>query len=430
MLQPYREVLRTPGAMRFSGAGVLARLPMSTYGLGFVLLVSAATGRYGLAGAVTAVYGLTTAVVSPFISRLVDRRGQAVVLFPVVTGNAVAVLLLVVAVEADAPTPVLLGCGALVGALSLSIGSLVRARWRHVLAEGGRLHTAFALESVLDEMVFIVGPIVITLVATRIDPAVGVLGVMVVSTLAGWWLASLRGTEPPAVRVAKGSSSGSALRIPAVALVAAVMLAAGGLFGGAEVTTVAFADERGRPAAAGLVLGTFAFGSMLSGLAYGAIRWRAGARKRFALAVVALAVGTLPFAFVTTLPLLGGVMFLAGLAISPMIVAAFGLVEEVLPSSRLTEGLTWCTTSLNLGVAGGTALCGPLIDAHGASRAFLVTTGCGIAAALVALLGISRVPDVATSDNPGVLPPVALEEGLTAGRLNREGQTEGGERRA
>jgi MFS family permease len=250
LVRPYREVLAHPGALAFCSAGFLARLPISTYGLGFVLLIAATTGRYGLAGAVAGAYGVATAVFGPLLSQAADRYGQARVLVPAAAANSAAVVALVLSADADAPTVVLLACATLVGATSVSVGSLVRARWRHVLAGGGRLHTAFALESVVDELIFIVGPVAITLVATRIDPAAGPLAVAVTALVGAWWLASQRRTEPPTDRSAH-TAGGSALRVSGVRVTALVFLGVGGIFGSAEVVTVAFTDERGVPAAAG-----------------------------------------------------------------------------------------------------------------------------------------------------------------------------------
>src|SRR3954447_8878485 len=77
MLSPYRDVLTRPGALAFSGSGVLARLPMSMVGIGIVLMVSTLYGSYGLAGRVSAVYVVAQALCSPQLARLVDRHGQS-----------------------------------------------------------------------------------------------------------------------------------------------------------------------------------------------------------------------------------------------------------------------------------------------------------------------------------------------------------------
>src|SRR3984957_19340512 len=89
-LRPYADIFRIPGAWRFSAAGVIGRMPMSMFGLGTILLISAATGKYGVAGTVSAVGSLGYAFTSPRIARLVDSRGQRRVLLPLLTVFAVA----------------------------------------------------------------------------------------------------------------------------------------------------------------------------------------------------------------------------------------------------------------------------------------------------------------------------------------------------
>ncbi len=397
MLGSYRAVLRAPGGLAFSGAGLIARLPMSTYGLGFVLLVAARTGRYGLAGTVAAAYGLAASASSPFLARAVDRLGQARVLRPVVSVNALAVVGLVAAVERGLPAWVVLALAVAVGGASPSVGSLVRARWQRALIGSDLLTTAFALESVVDEFLFVVGPPVVTLVATQLDAAIAPLGIAALSAGGGWWLASQHGTEPP-IGPSEHRGGASALASPAMQVLVPVFFAAGGIFGSVEVVAVAFTAERGVPGAAGLVLGAFALGSMLAGLAYGARAWAGPAAGRFVMASSLLGFGTVPLALVNDVRLLGVALFLAGLAISPMVVAGFGLVEAVAPPGRLTECLSWCTTAITLGAAVGAAVAGPTVDAAGGHRAFLVAVGSGALAVGTAVLGRRRVGSRASVD--------------------------------
>src|ERR1700678_3172359 len=91
-LRPYAEIFRVPGAWRFSAAGVIGRMPMSMFGLGTVLLISARTGQYGIAGAVSATGSLGYAFSAPRMARLVDVRRQRWVLLPMVAIFAVATI--------------------------------------------------------------------------------------------------------------------------------------------------------------------------------------------------------------------------------------------------------------------------------------------------------------------------------------------------
>ncbi len=173
-LAPYAEVFAIPRAWRFSVAGIIGRMPMSMYGLGTVLLISAGTGRYGLAGTVSAAGAIGGAVCAPQLGRLVDRLGQHRVLIPVCVIFALAVAGLVAAVVLRAPDWTLFLCGIAGGATMPQTGPMARARWSVLLAGSPRLHTAFSVESVADELCFVVGPAAVTLLATQVHPAAGV----------------------------------------------------------------------------------------------------------------------------------------------------------------------------------------------------------------------------------------------------------------
>jgi MFS family permease len=129
-------------------------MPMAMSGLGTVLLISASTGRYGIAGSVSASGSLAMAVCAPQFARLADSRGQHRVLIPLVAVFTLSVAGLIAAVELHAPSWALFVPGAVAGGTMPSLGSMVRARWSVLLAGSPRLHTAFSLESVADELCF------------------------------------------------------------------------------------------------------------------------------------------------------------------------------------------------------------------------------------------------------------------------------------
>ena len=197
-LRPYAEIFKVPGAWRFSVAGVIGRMPMSMFGLGTVLLISSVTGKYGDAGAVSAVGSLGYAFVAPRVARLADGHGQRGVLLRLVLVFVLSTAGLILAVELKAPTWAFFLPGAVSGATMPSLGTMVRARWSTLLSGTSRLHTAFSFESVADELCFIIGPVAVTLLATDVHPASGV-GVAAVLALTGTlWLAAQRATEPVA----------------------------------------------------------------------------------------------------------------------------------------------------------------------------------------------------------------------------------------
>jgi MFS family permease len=383
-LANYRRVLSTPGALLFSATGLVGRLPISMAGLGIVLLVQAGTGSYGVAGAVSATYLVANAACAILQGQYLDRWGQGRVLTVLAVAFGAGMALLAVAVQADWPQAVTYIAAALAGATLPNIGSCVRARWTHVLGGGPGLPTAFALEAVVDEMVYIVGPIVVAVLATLVDPVLGIAAAAAAGTLGSLAFAAQRRTEPPAHP--HDRTQGVRPRLPwrTVLPVAVVCAALGVLFGAAEVTTVAFADEHGHKGYSGGLLALWALGSLLSGLITGAITWKRPTSFRVRVGAIGMACAMAPLALIGSIPLMGVFLFLGGFAIAPTMVATITLVQESVPPSRLNEGMAIVQTGIVAGVAPGAALSGVVVDARGASAAYLVSLAAGTLAALAA----------------------------------------------
>lgn len=388
MFTPYREVLSRPGALAFSSAGVIARLPISMVGIGIVLMVSSLYGSYGLAGRVSALYVVTQAIASPQLARLVDRHGQARVMRPAIAVSAIGLLGLVVSALVHAPSLALYLAAAVTGTSIGSFGALVRARWSHLLDDARDVHTAYSLESALDELVFIIGPVLATYLATGVRPVAGLVVPIVAMIGGGYWFLAQRRTQPPTRALAHGARPGSVLRSPGMAVVVLVFVGMGSIFGATDVATVAFAEEQGSKSSAGMILAVFAFGSMISGLGYGLRHWLSPLWKRFALGIVLLAVGVSLFFLVASLPALAAVMFVTGFSIAPTIINGNGLVQYFVGAERLTEGLTWIGTALGLGVSVGSSIAGNLIDARGSHGGFLVVVASAVFAVLATLVSL------------------------------------------
>jgi MFS family permease len=389
VISTYRRVLGIPGAVAFSAAGVLGRLPISMVSLGIVLLVSDHTGSYAIAGGVSAVYVAATAVGAVPLARLVDRLGQRTVLAPAMTLSCIALAMLMVAVEAGWPHPVPHVFAALSGLTMPNVGAAVRARWSYVVHDRALLDTAFAVEAVNDELVFILGPTAVTLLASAVHPLAGLAAAAVTALVGTWWLATQRRTEPRRHRD-RDDAETSGVRHPmpwgSMWPLLFGSLALGVLFGGCEVAVVAFADEAGDRGLSGVLLATWALGSLLAGVAAGTMTFRRSASARYRLGIVALALLMVPLPFVEDIPVMAAVLFSAGFAISPTMIAAVSWVEAVVPRDRLTEGMTVFSTGLVAGVAPGAALVGAVVDTAGASASFWVPAGAGLLGALVALL--------------------------------------------
>jgi MFS family permease len=406
-LAPYAEVFSIPRAWRFSVAGIIGRMPMSMYGLGTVLLISAGTGRYGLAGTVSAAGAIGGATCAPQLGRLVDRLGQHRVLVPVCVTFALSVAGLVAAVTLRAPDWTLFLCGIAGGATIPQTGPLARARWSVLLAGSPRLHTAFSVESVADEVCFVVGPAAVTLLATQVHPAAGVTCAALCALAGSLWFASQRSTEPPVVAVppalapataATSASRRRAARVrrsrlaaPGLVVLVPAYLFLGAMFVAIDLSTVAFATRFGHKALAGLILGVYALGSGTGGLWYGSRTWRAPAWQRLAVTLPLTVAGVCTFWAMPNLLVLTPVIFLCGMTIAPTLIAGYSLLESTARPGRATEAMSWLSTGISVGVACGSTAAGFILDAFGARWGYAFAAASGVTAALIYLSGLRWV---------------------------------------
>ncbi len=385
MPNPYREIFKAPGAKGFAAAGFVARLPIAMSTIGVVAMLSQTHGEYWLAGAVSATFALGNAFLAPQISRLVDRYGQFPVLIPTATLSVLSFALLIIAARYGWPVWTLF-LFALSAAVMPSMPAMVRARWTELYRNTPALDTAFAFESVADELVYIAGSSLAVGLSVSLFPEAGPL----VSTLflaVGSTAFILQRSTEPQVRPALGSANQSAIRLPAVQVITFALIAIGILFGTAEVTVIALAKELGQPAAATFVLGSYAVGSLIIGLVFGTLRLKMPLSRQFAIAIAVAAATTVPLLFASNIPMLALALFASGIAISPTFITAFSLIERLVTPAKLTEGITWVTTGIGIGMAIGSFVSGWVIDSFGASSGFCVSVVAGGVALVTAVLG-------------------------------------------
>jgi MFS family permease len=404
-LRPYRQVLSERRAVAFSAAGLVARLPMSMTGIGIVLLVSLTTGSFGQAGLLTAATTVTAAIVAPFWGRAIDRVGQARVLLLAVVINVLSVAVLVTAIELAWPLAVSLIAAIGVGIGFSLAGSAVRARWTLRLNGSPLLHTAFALEAMLDEVVFIIGPVLVTFLATAIHPALGVSLSALIGLIGAVALAAQRSTQPPIRSRRQGHLASSRLPWRVLLPVAIASSALGMIFGGMEVNIVAFATEASVLPYAGLILIAWSFGSLVAGAVTGAITWQTAPARRFRVGATLLALSLLPLPFIDHPLAVALLLILSGMAIAPTLIASVGVIQSAVDQSRLTEAFSWNSTGIVAGVAVGAAVVGQVIDLSGAQVGFVAVVIAGLLLTLAALFvrGPRRVEPHPNQPHPAAL---------------------------
>ena len=381
---PYATLLRTRGGPALSGSGLFARLPLSMAGIALLLLIVSVTDSYALGGAIQATWILVEASLAPFLARLVDRRGQWQVVGPQVVVHVVAVAVLIALVDSGAPTWTWFAAAAVAGGALPVIGSLVRARWGFLLGSSPLLRTAYSWESVVDEFVFVIGPPAATIMSVALGASTALVITIAIGTTGTALLLMQRRTQPPPRPADHGPGQGSALRVPGMTTVVAVMALLGAVFAGVEVTVIATAREAGTTGAAGVVLALWSLSSMVAGLILGSLRQAPSLPRQLLVGTTALTLLLLPLPFTDGLVVVAVVLLLAGFAVSPSLIAGFSLVEQLVPSRRLTEGLTWVTTGLSIGFALGSPAAGVIVDRFGPNPGYWV--GLAAAAAATALI--------------------------------------------
>ncbi len=421
MFGKYVQVLRRPGAVRFTAAGMLARLQMSMAGIGAVMLLSAERDSFAVAGAVTAIYALSAAVIGPPISRLIDSFGQSRVVPLQLAVHVPAIAAIVLVALLTTLTWPIYFLAFVAGAAQPNVGPLVRARWSAQLHGSPLLRTAFAWESLVDEAVFILGPPLATVVALQITSSAALIlatALLIVGTLL---LLTQRSTEPRPAGRQNATKGRPAILLRGVAGVAAIFVFLGGIFGSFEVTTVAFTKEEGVAEAAGALLALYAVGSLLAGLIFGALALRSTLVRQYLVAIVVLAVVTAPLPFLDSVWLVAIGLFVAGIACSPVLISGFALIERIVPGARLTESMAWASSGLAVGIALASPLSGAIIDSSGAQVAYWVTSGCAFGALLVGLLVARSLTGAYIAAEPGAtrvlaVSPAASDGAETVGR--------------
>jgi MFS family permease len=390
MLRGYAQILRIPGARAFIVAGFVGRLPFAMIPLAIVLYVSATTGSYATAGLLSATEAIAAAFGSPATSRIIDRLGQSRVLPWLAAGQAISLVAFVLAVSTGQSLPVLLILAGLAGACQPSVGSCVRARWVHVTdpADPTQLRRGFAFDSILEEVVFTVSPMLTAIIAVQVSLPLPLILAAVFGVTGSGALAALRRTAPGLRRHDhRTGRRRPAVLLPGMTLLAVCAMGLGGVFGTFEVTTVAFTQQQGFPEGGGFLLALWAVFSMLGGLWFGA-RTLTMSGQRVLLVQTCLLTGALvPAALSQNLVVIVLVTVLSGSIVAPTLISVFTLTERLVPASALTEGLAWAVSGITVGFALGSALAGQVVDQFSTSAGYALPTASAALACLTALAG-------------------------------------------
>ncbi|GGY10033.1 MFS transporter [Streptomyces djakartensis] len=387
MVLGYLEILRARHAARLLAGTLVGRLPNATAAIAILLFVRAEGGSYSLAGALAAVYGVANAVGQPVLGRLVDLRGQPRVQLPAAVLSGLAMALF--AFAGIGSLPLAYAAVAAAGLFTPPLEGGLRALWPSVLRKESQVHTAYAMDAVAQEVMFTVGPLLVTLcvslwsaqAALLVLNAVGVLGALsvVVSPPSRAWRSAPREAHWL-----------GALRSAGLLALLAALLFVGMALGSITVASVPYADEHGGDVVYGWLMAALGFGALVGGTVYGARQWAGEPARRLTVLVALLVVCYLPLLLMPGAAAMVALTVLAGVFLAPTIACAFVLVDRHAPRGTVTEAFSWLVTTFTVGHSVGTGVAGPVVEAGGALWGFAVPGVAG-GLSLLVLIATARV---------------------------------------
>jgi MFS family permease len=371
-------------------ASVVGRLPIGVTGLAMLILVQSSRGSFGQGGAATACYLAGLAAIAPGLGRLIDRHGPRWILLGCALAFPAALALLVASTAYRAPFWWTLLAAATAGASFPPITVCMRAYLRQRFADDPLLGSAYALESVLIEMIFIVGPLLVALFVAAASPATAV-----------WFAAgcacagSVLFLRSPALKTWRiEARSAPSLLGPLgerdfVALIA-VVTCFSGAFGLMEIGVTAYAAETGAPALAGVLLGLMSVGSACGGLAYGSRTWNLPLVSQFALALAVMGAGLVLLSLADDPWFFAALCVAGGVVMAPALIMQSMLVAKTARPEYSTEAFTWSASALLAGIGLGLAAGGALLETYRSSAPLAASGATALLAALVARLVLRR----------------------------------------
>ena len=389
MLNRYRQVFAGNSAWRFSTAGFIARLPVSMVGIGILMYVEAERGSYTIAGAVSGSISIAAAIGGPLSSRLVDKLGQHRVLPIQILLIVLCSMALVVLIPSDVPAPYLFIFSIGSGLAYPSIGALVRSRWTALLVSGPVLLTAFSIESIIDELIFIVGPTIAATTSVKLHPAAPQIIAMFLLAGGGLWLASMRSTEPP-INKHQGKHGKPVILQNGLIYMWGVHIAIGMFFGAVETSIIAFTKLAGQPIYGGIVMAVWAFGSLLGGFVYGGLHFKSALHDQLIVVTLLLVPATAAMVFVDSILMLALLSIAAGIGISPLLIASAAITQRRSPVGRTTEAIASMYAGIGLGFAFAAAMAGWLIDNRGTSYSFALGAFATLFTLAITLIGRNK----------------------------------------
>ena len=382
----YLEFLRQPDVAQLMTVALLARMPIGMVGFAMLMFLRESMGSFALAGSAVGFYFVAIAVAAPVTGRLIDRLGPQGPL--IVTGvvQPLALLATLVASKLGLAFGFVAATSVLAGAFSSPITVLTRTLWRHRFESEDERRTAFALDAVMIELNFTLGPAIVAIVLATAG-ATAAFALAIAAVLAGSFI-FLASSAPRYFRRESNVERHllGPLTEPRLWLVFVISFGLALCIGLLEIGYPAYGTGLGVPALAGVLLSINSLGSAIGGALYGGVQMRASIERQFSMAMGLMSIPLFLHAVVNPPVLFATVAFFAGALIAPSIAAQSVLVSRLAPSHYATEAFTWSSTFIVSGLGAGMAFGGTLVETHGIKFTFATAGAVVLAMALLSLL--------------------------------------------
>ncbi|MDH6237746.1 MFS transporter [Cryobacterium sp. CG_9.6] len=392
-MSSYISLLKTPGVARLIGAQLTARFPFGMLSLAFLIHIERLFDSYAAAGLVLGAMSIGQAVAGPLTSRLMGRWGIRPVIIVTLIVCAISIISMALV---PMGIPALMIVGLVAGLATPPIQPAVRTIYPKIV-NSRQLTPLFSLDASAQEIIWVLGPVIATFVAIQVSTVAGILLAAAFLIGGGIWFVVL--PEVGRVRIPLSRRKlGVVLKRPAVLLSTVV---------GFMLVAACAALEAGVVAAfghgsanSGWILGIFAVGSLIGGLALGHLPigpWALASRMLIVTIGIGLAGLWLNFGW------LAGTLLLAGIGVAPAFAVLFGIVSASVKFSDTAEAYGWIGTGQLIGAAMGSAFAGFAIDHSGAASAIFLAAGFAGLGCIIPTLGRRWHPDLRGKD-PSPIP--------------------------
>lgn len=441
----YAQLLRIPHTARFAVGGIIASMPFPMVGMTMTIMTQFYYHEYTLAGILTAIQAIASAVLGPLLGTLVDRFGQRRVSIPTIIVWMIAATAFVSCVTARV-NPWILYCIVPFLAAVPPWGAMSRARWTYLMGNDKQgVNRALSLSGVFDEAMWVIGnPLSSTLAVISGILSFSFTGACVVIG-ALMFLTEMSTCPPSQTELAKregisrkeyraredarakqaqaqqaredamlqarheGRDNASVEQAgreayekvlagkkdsiwgPGLIAVCVTWFGLGAFQSAAGISIISFATEVNMKQYTGFVFACFSISSLFGALLYGAKNWQIPLWKRFYVCLAVVNIGIGSFLFAKQLWVIMVIYLIIGVCQSPTWINGNQIILHLVPQTRFTEGVAWMGAMNAIGGSVGSAIAGVFIDRSGSHGGFMVVTVLALASLLIALFGLKQI---------------------------------------